>query len=908
MNVPDSAALLRTPLESTYASAIHASQEAVVIVDDQQRVVLFNPAAQRMFECTEESAIGSDLSRFIPERHRQAHAAHVRHFDKPGSLERPMWGRTTIHGRRANGEEFPAQAMITRVDVPGDAGPRRYFTALVHDLSREVALKAEIDELNDRMRSVFDMAPIAIWITDGESITYANPVCAELFAATENRSLVGRSIYSLLHPESHAPVREHMAQVWSSNAPITMVHEQIARLDGTVRHVDIAMAALPHHDRTVLQMVITDVSRRTQERMALERSRRELQRLSANQVDAREAERRHISRELHDELGQRLSSLKMELSSLRRGRRSAKDDRIGAMMEMVDDTVAAVRRIATDLRPMMLDDLGLNAALEWLARESARRMGIEISLSLADEASLPKADSAAIALYRIVQEALTNVARHARANRVQIETKHAGDRFVLTVEDNGIGFSPQARDKEGSLGLIGIRERAHILGGWLDIGSAASGGGRLVVSLPIDLESAGPLPAASGRASKARASDSADARPAGPRSLHRAASGHRSMLELTHDLQSHQIELEMQNEELHRARSELAAARDRYIDLYDFAPVGYFTLDLHGNITEANLTGATLLGKNRSSLMGRSFSRCVAPQDSQRWHHHFQQALRPDSGAQRIELALQSGPDTTFHGQIDNVFLVRAGTDPSLRLTVIDITERRQAEMDRRIAVKTVGTSEAERRRVARELHDELGQRLSALKMDLSGLRFPNDRRSNDGRIAEMIKTIDFSLVTVRRITAELRPLMLDDLGLNAAIDWLARESTRQSGATVTLSLDDTDLPLDESRSIALFRLVQSALADVMRHAPGQGTHLELNQKDGEIVLVVQAAGSGWPTVPLGPVLEATSRLHEQAHMLGGEASIDAGPGQGRRVTVRLPLASRASVLAITSSVAQGTP
>ncbi|MDL2338335.1 MAG: PAS domain S-box protein [Pseudomonadota bacterium] len=877
MNSSDLSGLTTVALDAACASALRASQEAVVIVDEQQRVVLFNPAAQRMFDCTEASALGSDLSRFIPERYRRAHAAHVRDFDGSGAIERPMRGRAPICGLRANGEEFPAQATISRVEVPGASGPRHYFTALVRDLTREHDLKAEIDSLTDKMQSIFDLAPIAIWITDGDSIVYANPVCTELFAAPDRTSLVGRSIYTLLQPDSHAPVRRKMAKVWSSNAPVSLVHEQIARLDGTSRHVDIAMATLPCPDRTVLQMVITDVSRRTQERLDLERSRRELQRLSANQVDAREAERRHIARELHDELGQRLTSLKMELSSIGRARRGKPDDRIGAMLEMVDDTVASVRRIASDLRPMMLDDLGLNPAIEWLARESARRIGIEITLDLVELAE-PMNETMTIAVYRIVQEALTNVARHAKARRVSISTKRVGHELLLSVEDDGIGFPAESSGRDGSHGLIGIRERAHILGGRFTYGNTPSGGAQIVVALPLGAVEAGAAPATSELASLGARRRAKTGAPSNP-----------SVHELTHELHVHQIELEMQNEELQRTQIELAAARDRYIDLYDFAPVGYFTLDRQGVVTEVNLTGASLLGKTRAALMGRPFARFIERSDSDLWHRHLNQALEHD-GAQSIELTMRPASGAMFQAKIDSLRIARPDVEPTLRITLSDVTQRRQAEMDRRVAIATVNTSEAERRRVARELHEELGQRLSALKMDLSGLLRPNDRRADNGRIGEMLQVTDAALATVRRITSELRPLMLDDLGLNAAIDWLARESERRSGVEVRLSLDEVDPPLDANRTLALFRAVQSALSEVTRHTSEQSVHLMLNQRDDELVLVVQAPGSGWPHTSTDTEIDSTSSVREHAHMLGGQLSIENGPGNGRKITIRVPI------------------
>jgi len=164
--------------------------------------------------------------------------------------------------------------------------------------------------------------------------------------------------------------------------------------------------------------------------------------------------------------------------------RRSYDGRVANMLDMLDDTVAAVRRIATDLRPMMLDDLGLNAAIEWLARDAARRMDIEITLRLGDE-DPPVSDRAAIALYRMVQEALTNVARHARATGVRIEMRQEGAELVLTVHDNGVGFPDRTQVQDGRYGLLGIRERAYMLGGRIEVDNPPGGGGRLTVRLPL---------------------------------------------------------------------------------------------------------------------------------------------------------------------------------------------------------------------------------------------------------------------------------------------------------------------------------------------------------------------------------------------------------------------------------------
>lgn len=463
----------------------HAVSEGIVTIDETQCIVMINPAAQRMFRCSAGDALGKKLSVLIPSRLRRSHAAHVRQFDKLGTVERAMGERTTLTGLRMSGEEFPMEATISRLDMLGMDGKKRLFTALIRDLSEVNPLRREIDALNRRLRTIFEMAPIAIWITDGETIVFANRACATLFGTNGNRDLMGRSIYSLIEGSSQSLVRNAVERALTNEGPATAGIQRIARADGTLREVEIAVAALPDHGHTALQMAITDITGLSNERRELERSRHELRQLSASLVDAREEERRRIARELHDELGQRLTALHMELSSVKSIQPT--DDcikRIDAMMGMVDATVASVRRIATELRPLMLDDLGLNAAIEWLAESWARRMGITVRLDLGDE-DPHVSESTAIALYRMVQEALTNIARHAHATRVSIRMRQRSGDLELTVHDNGIGFTQKSLQREGSHGLKGIRERAFMLGGQLEIGSSRIGGARIRVRVPL---------------------------------------------------------------------------------------------------------------------------------------------------------------------------------------------------------------------------------------------------------------------------------------------------------------------------------------------------------------------------------------------------------------------------------------
>jgi two-component system, NarL family, sensor histidine kinase UhpB len=475
---------------------LHAAWEGIVMIDGDQRIVAFNPAAEQMFGCTAAQALGQSLERFVPPAQRGAHAEHVRAFADSEALQQRMARHRHITATRCDGSEFPVEITLSRVDMASEGGMRRYFAALVRDLSEENRLRDELGRFNERIRSVFELAPVAIWIARQERIVFANRAAERLFGS--DRPIVGQELYDLLLPNSHAELRLQVARALAGEPEVALVHGHIARHDGSAREVEIALAALPDHGGTTVQLVVSDVTQRRREAAELRHSRESLRRLSTSVVEAREEERRRIARELHDELGQRLTALKMDLSSLQQlGGRASRHERVEGMLAMLDDTLASVRRISSDLRPMMLDDLGLNAAIEWLARDASRRLGIEVTVQLAENEE-PVDDRVATAVFRMVQEALTNVARHARATHAQIALRRHDGELELTVEDNGMGFPQRALQRDGSFGLMGMRERASMLGGRLEFDNPPGKGARLRVRLPLVSPALPGMPPAQG--------------------------------------------------------------------------------------------------------------------------------------------------------------------------------------------------------------------------------------------------------------------------------------------------------------------------------------------------------------------------------------------------------------------------
>jgi signal transduction histidine kinase len=214
----------------------------------------------------------------------------------------------------------------------------------------------------------------------------------------------------------------------------------------------------------------------------------ELTRLSARMVEQHEAERRRLSRELHDETAQVFSAVKMELGVLREGIAPAEGPRLDQVLALIDAGIRTIRNVTNDLRPSLLDDLGLLPALRSLAAEFAERSGVDATFSA--PSSLPGLSSEAeLALFRALQEALANVARHAEATTVEIGLSAGGGRVLLEVRDDGRGFPTEpleAYERRGHMGLAGMRERIGALGGSVRTHKAPGGGALVEVSVPVD--------------------------------------------------------------------------------------------------------------------------------------------------------------------------------------------------------------------------------------------------------------------------------------------------------------------------------------------------------------------------------------------------------------------------------------
>jgi PAS domain S-box-containing protein len=257
-----------------------------------------------------------------------------------------------------------------------------------------------------------------------------------------------------------------------------------------IRSAIYPMGKSTQDGRRIFFHMVSDITDQKQAEGQLRASQEQLRDLSQHLESIREEERTKLAREIHDELGQILTGLKIDMSWM--AKRVPKTEgplveKTKAMDELIDKAIETMKRISTELRPGVLDYLGLGAAIEWLTQELGKRTKIKFEFkSNPKEVTLDR--DYATALFRICQEALTNVVRHANATRVKITLKKEPDRIVLVVRDNGKGINEEQISDPKAFGLIGMRERAHSYGGEVEISSAPRQGTVVAVNIPLTNE------------------------------------------------------------------------------------------------------------------------------------------------------------------------------------------------------------------------------------------------------------------------------------------------------------------------------------------------------------------------------------------------------------------------------------
>jgi PAS domain S-box-containing protein len=357
------------------------------------------------------------------------------------------------------------------------------------DITDRISAIEKIKQSEENYRFLFNSSPAAIFIWDLTTleIMEANETAETLYGYSRQEFLK-MSKLDLRLEEEHDNVKTFARQLLNSTTSIIKENWRHRRKDGRTMMMEVTMHRIVYKGRDAVIDMAENVTEKLLMEEELRRSYQDIRQLYTHLQTIREEERAHISRDLHDDLGQLLTSIKMDMVWM--GNKLTSMDysskvRVDESLQLVDETADTLRRINADLRPEILDDLGLVAALDWYCEEFFRRTGIKCDFY--EDGFEPKADNNVIInIFRIFQEALNNVAKHARATHVLVRIRSEFNAIEITISDNGKGFNVNEEKTTRTYGLLGMRERVNAIRGELKIDSAIGHGTTVRVTVPTD--------------------------------------------------------------------------------------------------------------------------------------------------------------------------------------------------------------------------------------------------------------------------------------------------------------------------------------------------------------------------------------------------------------------------------------
>lgn len=385
-------------------------------------------------------------------------------------------------GVRSDGSEFPIHVAVSQ--VPLADGPA--YIAFITDITERKRAEDGLRESEARYRALIENMPNGIVISQEDKLVYVNPAAVAILGIRSDQDIFGRSIEQFVDEEYSDRLRIRRDRVMETGEAASIQEYKVKRSDGTSVEVEGQGVRIVLDGKPSLMNSFRDISARKRAEAALTNSMEQLHLLAAKLENIREEERRFISHEVHDELGQVLTALKLDIAFLRKtgfGNQAMFDEKMMSMLTLADSAIKTVQNISSKLRPGMLDDLGLVAAVEWATEDFQKRAGISCSLKL-PETELDLDEKRSTVLFRILQEGLTNVARHAQAKHIDVTLSDSVSEVTLTILDDGVGIREEQIQSTRSIGLLGIRERLHPFRGICTIKRRAQGGTELAIRIP----------------------------------------------------------------------------------------------------------------------------------------------------------------------------------------------------------------------------------------------------------------------------------------------------------------------------------------------------------------------------------------------------------------------------------------
>jgi PAS domain S-box-containing protein len=430
--------------------------------------------------------------RVHPEDRDVLHAAVARACDEHTLYSheyRIMWPDSSVHWIAGQGQFF--------YDTSGK--PMR-MCGLVMDITERKYAEAKLRQSEAQLAEAQHLVQLGSWSRELATnvVTWSDELFRIFGMEPQEVGTTYEAFLERVHPDDRAAVRAVVSGAFQHRQPFSCEY-RIVRPDGVVRVIHERGCMVVDDGGNPIRLFGTaqDITERKRAEEQLQATSEQLRALSARLRSAREEEGARIARALHDELGSALTSLKWDLEEIDKtyavagsqGSLSALRAKVVTMTNRIDNTINTVRMISSELRPRILDDLGLVAAIEWQAQQFQARTGIICQFDSQVEHSDLSQDQAT-AIFRIFQEAMTNILRHAQATRANITIEEEEGAYILEVRDNGRGITEEERTGSRSLGLLGMRERAQLIGGTIDLTGLAGKGTVLTVRMPIPSQAA----------------------------------------------------------------------------------------------------------------------------------------------------------------------------------------------------------------------------------------------------------------------------------------------------------------------------------------------------------------------------------------------------------------------------------
>ena len=454
---------------------------------DLNRVIYFSPSYNSISGRTREDAYRDpnyqDFLRRVVSEDRE----RMTEF-----MERPVEKEYEIDYRITHPDGSIHWVSDRGFPVRDQSGQIYRVAGITHDITEQKLAEKALRESEERFRQLTENINEVFWLRspDLKELIYVSPMYEKVCGRTRE-SLYAAGPEAVVHPEDRSRVIETLENLAGREFDIEY---RIVTMDGEVRWIRDRGFPIRNQADEIYRVggVAEDITARKEAEDRLKGSSEQLRALSASLQSAREMEATRIARQIHDELGGVLTGLRWELEALQKMidrpldgcHLKAMQDKLTAMVGLTDTTINVVRRIASELRPSILDDLGLMEAIEWQTQQFQARTGIECRCKCSLQ-SIALSDQQSTALFRIVQEALTNILRHAQATRVAVAMSEEDGVIVLTVTDNGRGITEAEKLGRDSLGLLGMQERAHLIGGSVDIAGLPGIGTTLQVRVPV---------------------------------------------------------------------------------------------------------------------------------------------------------------------------------------------------------------------------------------------------------------------------------------------------------------------------------------------------------------------------------------------------------------------------------------